>query len=533
MAVSALSDLDRLIKFVCIGTENGVHHVHRPTSFSIESTASIDSILQSQEKSLKALEIIKHVFEHKEFNRKETMLYALARFIRSSSREGKEDAKVREKAYLLSLEVCETFEELFIFIDFNKRLHSENKSIGGRGMRDLIKHFYGRKSPMELVMEATRCKSGKGFTHRDVLKLVHMNALSKGEDMNAVVTYLLYGKRSIQKLEENQDSGVQEVLKFIKALESIKSCSNLEMEVVRSLIEQHSLRESQIPSWCSQHSEAFEGYIGHMSLDELIRSIPKMASLGMLDPHSVQSERIIARLKDEEALLNEKLSPVMVFSFMKKYELNREKKWLRNQELIDAFSDAYKASLKSVPSTGKRHLLAVHVNSKVTKLHVLGSAILSPIMPSAVMAQILAHSEQQFEIVFFHTVTTKLNITKDMNTVGVLEQILLAARDPTNEQSDLTQPFSWASSNHRLFDNILVVTDKKMVASNQALIDAISQYRSSCQEDAKVAIVGLSDCLQIPNSDDLNYLDISGFDETVPRLIQKFFEGNSTGSLME
>ena len=42
---------------------------------------------------------------------------------------------------------------------------------------------------------------------------------------------------------------------------------------------------------------------------------------------------------------------------------------------------------------------------------------------------------------------------------------------------------------------------------------------------SRVAIIGLSDTLQFPNTEDLNYLDVCGFDEEVLPMLHKFFVG--------
>ncbi|XP_005103239.2 60 kDa SS-A/Ro ribonucleoprotein [Aplysia californica] len=524
------SDLDRLTRFACFGSEDGTYNVIKKNDFSKEGTGSIDSILTSKEKSLEAVARLKKIFQQTCYSKKEPLIYALARIVRNSPiPEGDKHVvdEVRENAYLVTFDVCGTAEELFTFVDFDKRVAVPPKVGWGRGMRDMVKSFYESRSAQELLKEVTRCKSGKGFSHKDLIRLSHVNPERKSKGMAAVVAYVLQGRKAMEEHQKESDEAVQEVLGVVRALESLCSSDPLKEDVIRSVIQQHSFRGRQIPSWCYQYAEAFEALLEHMSLEEVIRAVPKMASLGMLDPKTEQCQRIIDRLQDKEAIERDRLNPVMIFSCMKKYETNRAKKWVRNQDVVNAFSVAYETSLKTLPRMGKRHLLAVHISSKVTKLRVIGSSTLSPIMPCAVMAQLLAEAEDSFEIVFFHTQTSPLNIEKGMHTVAIVEQILRAARDPANQSSDLCQPLQWAASNGKVFDNILILTDKKVVQTPQTLVDNIRQYRSTSQQEAKVAVIGLSDMIQFPNADDLNYLDISGFDETVPGLVRKFFEGYS------
>lgn len=54
------------------------------------------------------------------------------------------------------------------------------------------------------------------------------------------------------------------------------------------------------------NSQTFEGMLGHMELEDIFRSIPKMASLGMLDYASPEASRIIEYLKNFEAIKQQK-----------------------------------------------------------------------------------------------------------------------------------------------------------------------------------------------------------------------------------
>ena len=53
--------------------------------------------------------------------------------------------------------------------------------------------------------------------------------------------------------------------------------------------------------------QAFEGSLGHMTLGEVMRAVPKMAALGMLDEEHDSAQKVIDRIQEQETILAERL----------------------------------------------------------------------------------------------------------------------------------------------------------------------------------------------------------------------------------
>ena len=54
------------------------------------------------------------------------------------------------------------------------------------------------------------------------------------------------------------------------------------------------------------YHQTYEGMIGHMSMEDLFQSIPKMALLGMLDKTAHQSSMVIERISNTDAVKEQK-----------------------------------------------------------------------------------------------------------------------------------------------------------------------------------------------------------------------------------
>ena len=183
------TNLDHLTRFACYGVQSGYYNVREKFRFTKEETSFIDAILQSSCSVIKeAISRLKQIFEQKCFISKEPLLYALVRIIKSSPQgePHSEITKLRHSAFMLARSVCETAEDLFMFLHYEKQISECNKVSWGRGTRKLILHFYDNRSAKELVQEATRCKSVRAFSHKDLLKQSHIDRKSKEKGKSSV-----------------------------------------------------------------------------------------------------------------------------------------------------------------------------------------------------------------------------------------------------------------------------------------------------------------------------------------------------------
>lgn len=173
MSASIPSDLDLITRFVCTGSEEGCHSVQAKSDFN-DSTPTLGLFL-SKEKGLEIINRLRLIFKRRNFVTKDPLLYALASIVRNTHGSGEhEEDEVRQGAYDLALEVCESPMDLFSFVNFDKAVSNAKKAGWGQGMKRIVKKWYEMRDPLALASEVTKCKSGRGWTHRDLIRQSHI-----------------------------------------------------------------------------------------------------------------------------------------------------------------------------------------------------------------------------------------------------------------------------------------------------------------------------------------------------------------------
>ncbi|BFZ12316.1 hypothetical protein BsWGS_15355 [Bradybaena similaris] len=528
MALNATNDLDFVTRFVCTGSEEGCHNV-LPKQDYLDKIPSLHSLL-SKETGPGVIERLRTIFDKKSFVTKDPLLFALATIVRKMPvAVGHDGDRVRQAAYDLALDAIKTPMDLFTFVSFDKVVSDKARTGWGRGMKRIVKRWYESKAkvPLKLARATTRCKSGHGWTHRDLIRQAHIcpDKMSKGAAV--VLNYLAQGRKYLENFKNNnEEEEVQKVVDYLKGVEQLTGSTVEDKELIRNLIERHKLIDRQIPSHLFQVKETFEGLLGHMKLADIFRRIPKMASLAMLDHAAPEVTKVMKYITDFNKIKKQNVPPIVIYVALRRYETNKAKKWVKNHNLVKALHIAFNASLQCLPTIGTRTLLAIHIDSRFTRHRVAGANYFTPVMPCALMAKFLTQSKKNVQVVYFHQKVTELKIRPKMPVV-LIEKIIKRTKEAENGQFNLSLPLMWAAVGRKQFDNILIMSDKKTVILPQLFFNALNQYRTDMHlPNAKLAFIGLSDHTVTGNKLDLNMLKVSGFNERVPGLIYSFFTGN-------
>ncbi|BFZ20325.1 hypothetical protein BsWGS_23364 [Bradybaena similaris] len=527
MALNATNDLDFVTRFVCTGSEQGCHSV-LPKQDYRDKVPSLHSLL-TKESANGVIKRLRTILEKKSFVTKDPLLFALATIVRNMPVGVVDADSVRQGAYDLALDAFESPMDLFTFVSFDKAVSSHARAGWGRGMKRIVTRWYESKKPLDLALETTRCKSGHGWSHRDIIRQTHIRPDKRSKGVAVVLNYLARGRKYLEtfKADEDDEEEVQQVVAYLKDVELLTGSTAEDKELIRNLIERRKLIDRQIPSHLFQVKETFEGLLGHMNLIDIFRRIPKMASLAMLDHAAPEATKIIEYLGNFDRIKEENIPPIVIFVALRRYETNKAKKWVKNHNVIRALYAAFNASLQCLPTIGKRILIAIHIDSRITRHRVSGANYFTPMMPCALMAKFFTQSETDVQIVYFHQKVSELKISPKMPMAGIIETIIQPTKEAQNSQFDLSLPLVWASLGEKQFDSILIMSDKKTVTSPEAFFNAINAYRTDVHlPNAKLAFIGLSDHAVMGNKHDLNMLEVSGFNEKVPGLIYSFFSGN-------
>ncbi|XP_071111666.1 RNA-binding protein Ro60-like [Haliotis cracherodii] len=431
-------------------------------------------------------------------------------------------AHTKRAAFNAVNQVCETPVQLFTFIQYAKNT-SETRKGWGRALRRTVSDWYNKKDAKTLAELTTRFKSSCGWTHLDVLRLSHTKP--ENADVGIVLKYLL---RGLSAAKEAGNEDMADLLKYLEAVDTVKhSCDEHQVAI---LIREHGLCKEQIPTKLLNSSEVWIALIENMTVGHVLMNISKIASLNLLDGSCAASQIILNKLQDEQALITNRVSPMMVLIALRTYEQGKGKgKWIRNEAVVSALNKAFGTAISlNAGWSGKRILVGVKISTNLQRSSVRGTLVLSPVIAVAGLIQILLHTKADCQLVYFLSDVKQLTVSPQMSLADICKEVAKASvpLPPQLCQCDMAAPIRWAEENKQQYDVMIILTDSKESTGEMTTAQAISQYRQSLNLQTKLAICGLTASrLNQADQTDLGSLDIAGFDASVPEVLNSFAAG--------
>ena len=112
--------------------------------------------------------------------KRKALLFALAICVRlTPNAKDPKHLKTRKAAYEAVKLVCRTPTDLFMFQSICKKLSTNGKGYG-RAFRRTFADWYLKRDPKELAHLVTKYISREGWSHKDLLRLCHPKAKTKG-----------------------------------------------------------------------------------------------------------------------------------------------------------------------------------------------------------------------------------------------------------------------------------------------------------------------------------------------------------------
>ena len=159
----AITDTQRLQRFLILGCEVGTFHVTEP-ALAVENATAISRLLAAGHGAAVVEAIVRVSTEWRAAKQGPTM-FALAMCARLG------DVETRRAAYHSLTRVCRIPTHLFQFISMTEQLGAG--SGWGRLSRRAISEFYHCRAS-SLAYMVTKYKNREGWTHRDVLRKAHV-----------------------------------------------------------------------------------------------------------------------------------------------------------------------------------------------------------------------------------------------------------------------------------------------------------------------------------------------------------------------
>jgi 60 kDa SS-A/Ro ribonucleoprotein len=523
------------------------------------------------------LELIKSVSVHGRAPKQEPTLLALAAAIVHAP------TPAAKSAALEAVAVCARIPtHLFALLGHVTSMSqaAHNSKGWGRGMRRTVGNWYTSKSGRDLAMQLTKYKNREGWTHQDVLRMVHVGPASlKDDGARLAMAFAIKGPEAYaaecekQKEAPADPESVAAVVRLITGITAVAAEGVTGAEAAR-LIREHGLVREHLPTTLLDSVEVWKALLtsGHgMPMEAMVRNLSKMTEVGLLEDQEC-ADWVVARLTKAETIRASRIHPMKLLIASRQYQQGRAhdnraiftmgfepalvlkalraahdnedaaidmllegvvpegseqephhrkktRSWFPVQRVVEALDEAFKLAFGNVEPTGKRMMLALDASGSMSTL-VPGTTI-SCREASAAMALVTCATESACSVVAFGEQLTPVAMKGDMTVTQAVR-----VSDIDCGATDCALPMLHALKNGIAVDCFVVYTDSETYFGSVHPQVALQQYRAATGIQAKLVVVGMvSNTLTIADPSDQNTLNLAGFDTSTPEVVSLFTRG--------
>jgi len=528
-------DMTRLDRFLILGTLDGTYYT-TARKLTFDNTDHILKMLKS--KPCKVIDRVVEVSKGGRARFNDPAIYVLALAATS------DDKKVRRMALGSLQDVCRISTHLFTFLTYVKNL--KGTTGWGRGLRNAISHWYNDKSVKDVAYQICKYPQRKvegdmPWSHRDVLRKAHV--VPNGNSRSLAFQYAIAGSGKDIKTYIDRDGKVQLNATQPLSLDAlpcvpfddvryltghIKAKNATTVREIISLIDEYGLVRESIPQELYNTKTVMEHLLYNMPLTQMIRTLNKMTELGVLTPFSDGTKYVCGRFMDEAALKGARLHPMQLLMAMKVYNLGHgirgSLRWTPVPAISDVLENAFYKSFQYVQPTGKNILLGIDMSGSMGQSISGCDNLINTVEGAAVMAMVIARTEPNHHLIGFDTrVYPNLGITASDKLSTVMKKIR------PQGGTDCSVPVNYAMSQQwNNIDTFVILTDNESWGRNSNHpYQSVKKYRQMFHNpNTQLAVVSMTATrCSIADPNDVNMLDIVGFDTNVPVILNTFISG--------
>lgn len=490
-----------LDRFLILGSDKPSYYASAKTQTQAASANLLKCI---SENGVATVEVITEISQSGRAPKNDPALFALAMCAI------KGDAETVSAAYAALPKVARTGTHLFQFVSTLDSMGKWNAA-AKRG----VAAWYTKRNEDRLAVQLLKYQSRNGWSHRDVLRLAHVKPTN--ELQSAMFRYSVKGAEGLE-----QGTPVPQLLIDFETLKR-----GVHAKQAIALIQGNKdISWEMVPTEFHKNKDVMSALIPEMGMTALIRKLGQLTSLGVIAPLSSDMKLVIAKLTDAEAIKAGRVHPITILSALRQYSRGAGDKgsltWTPVQAVVDALNDAFYEAFNFIPSTGQGYLFGMDISGSMFGSPVIGTPGMKAAEVSACMALAVAKRESNYEMFGFDTRPKPLKISPSMRLDGVIK----AMRDLnwSSGGTDCSLPMTYAIDNKMSgVDKFCVYTDNETYAGRMQPVQALAQYRSRYNADAKLIVCGTSvSDFTIADPKDPGMLDVVGFDSSAPQLIQSF-----------
>ena len=490
----------QLHRFLILGHEGGGYYATEKKR-TIETVDCIDKALSEDPRH--TIDYIVDVSVGGRAPKNDSAIFALA-YVAGTAKK----AWIRSLALSKLSKVCRIGTHLFDFCTCVQEFRG-----WGRGLREAVARWYIDRSPKALAMQVTKYQQRNGWSHRDVLRKAHPQAIGLTNEVLQYVT-----QRNDWWSHRGTDP-TSDVTQFLAAVEEAKTASKSRL---LNLIVDFGLVREHIPTEMLNDVDVWDALLEKMPLHAMVRNLGKMTALALLKPLAARVRTVTAALSDQEAIKAARLHPLNVLIAQRQYRQGKGDRgkltWNPVPQIVDALEDAFYLGFDAVEPTGKNFYLGVDVSGSMSWGQCAGAPI-SCCEAAAVMAMLAVRTEPNTYVMGFCHNVVDLGITaKD-----TLEAAASKAQRNNFGGTDCASAMRDALQRKLDVDVFCIYTDGQTWAGPQHVFQALKEYRQQSGRPAKLAAFQLEgNSFSIADPSDAGMMDFSGFDTAVPPILADF-----------
>lgn len=515
-----IGSLERLKRFLVLGSEGGSYYATE-RDLTTENVLSIREALD--EHGTVAVDAIIDISKGGRAPKNDPALYALAVAFAHP------DIDVRQKAWRGLTAVARTGTHLFHFAEF-----LESQRGWGRGARRAVQEFY-RQDLSKLAYQAVKYRQRDGWTHDDILRLVHPKGqLKNPESPGHGRLFEWITKPEGYSWDPDFTPIIVEGFERAQAAQTPKETAALvrEYKLPREALKTEHLNDADV--WMAMLEQG-------MPITALIRNVATMTRNGVIAPFSDGYKLVLESLRNEDKIRQGRVHPIAVLAATMTYGSGHSARgsgtWSPVSQITDALGDAFYLAFGNVEATGKKTMLALDISASMTWTDIAGIPGLRPREGAAAMALVTAAVERDNHLItVFSSRPTGAARSSRSSGWGIAPVDLspqMRLRDVVRDVSlmpaggtDCALPILWANEQNVPVEHFAVFTDNETWAGAIHPAQALVAYREKRGIDAKLAVVGMtSNGFSIADPNDTGMLDFVGFDTAAPQVMAEFAKG--------
>jgi 60 kDa SS-A/Ro ribonucleoprotein len=259
------------------------------------------------------------------------------------------DKTTKVAAFRTMPRVARTSTDFFSFIDQYKKLGGGFGAIAKKG----IEAWYKGKDIDTVAYQMIKYRQRDGWTHHDVLHLAHVKPATIEES----VLYS-FAKDVAHGNPTQEDRMLPSIVNAYLNAKTADSVSS-----VVKLITDNNLPREAIPSEFLNDIEVWDALLQKMPATALIRNLGKMTNIGLIKPMSDAEKLVISKLSNSDWLAKSRVHPITMLAAGNIYGSGQGMRgsltWSPSNRVVDSLDNAFYASFKNVPATGKNINLAL------------------------------------------------------------------------------------------------------------------------------------------------------------------------------